>query len=105
MEKYDLKLDKVKFHNIVIATTSEPDYEMNRFLLLEDLEDTSYGEYVVVEGYHCSCYGFDETVWDAIKYTEEELYKIATDRTTNASGYFELNEVAFYNLVLRYLRV
>ena len=102
MEKYDLKKEKVQLHNIAIATTSRPDYEMNRWLLLEDLKDLNYNEYVVVEGGHCSCYGFDETVWDAIKYTTEELIKIAEDRISN--DYYYKEEKEFYRLVLNYFK-
>ena len=36
----------------------------------------SMDRYVLVEGYHCSCYGFDETEWDCTKLTETELKKI-----------------------------
>jgi len=46
---------------------------MNRLLLLEKMPDTSYDEFVLVEGYHCSCYDFDETSWEATVYTREEL--------------------------------
>ena len=42
MEKYDLKLSNIKFHNIVLAITSKPGYEMYRYLLIEDLEDLRY---------------------------------------------------------------
>lgn len=77
MEKYDLKNNQVNFHNILFASTSEPDYEMSRTILLENLKDTNYDEYVVVEGCHCSCYGFDDTEWDAIKYNKNELLKLA----------------------------
>lgn len=101
MEKYDLKKENIKLHNIVIAITSKPDYEMSRWLLLEDLDNLKYNEYVVVEGYHCSCYGFDETEWDAIKYTQEELMKIAEDRVKNKCWYHE--ESKFYQLVLEYI--
>lgn len=102
MEKYDLKKGNVKFHNIVIAVTTKPDYEMNRYLLLEDLKDLEYGEFVIVEGGHCSCYDFDETQWDAIKYTKEELIKIAEDRVLNEYWYEE--EKQFYKLVLEYIK-
>ena len=63
-------------HNILFATTSERDYEMNRLLLLEDMPDTEYGEYVLAEGGHCSCYNFDDTEWDCVKITDDELNKI-----------------------------
>ena len=101
MEKYDLKKGEIKFHNIVIAITSEPDYEMERWLLLENLKDIKYGEYVVVNGYHCSCYNFDDTDWEATKYTEEELKKIAKDRVERKTCLG--GEEHFYKLVLEYL--
>lgn len=100
MEKYNLKKDNIKLHNIVIANTSEPDYEMSRWLLLEDLEGLNYDEYVIVEGSHCSCYGFDDTQWHAMKYTKEELIKIAIDRTRE---HWYKEETKFYELVLEYL--
>ncbi|WP_288910785.1 hypothetical protein [uncultured Thomasclavelia sp.] len=77
MEKYDLKNKTVQLHNILFASTSSPDYEMDRTILLEELEDLKYGEYVVVEGGHCSCYDFDDCEWYATKYTKEELIKLA----------------------------
>lgn len=102
MEKYELKTSNVKFHNIVIAITSEPAYEMDRWLLLEDLEDLKWDEYVVVEGGHCSCYDFDDTLWDAIKYTKDELLKIAESRISESHWYKEEKE--FYRLVKEYLK-
>lgn len=102
MEKYDLKKGRIKFHNVVIIITSKPDYEMSRWILLEDLKDIKYDEYVVVEGSHCSCYGFDDTEWEAIKYTKEELIKIANDRIESDNWYDE--EKRFYELVLEYLK-
>ena len=102
MEAYNLKTSDVKFHNIVIAVTSEPDYEMNRWILLEDLEDLKYGEYVVVEGGHCSCYDFDDTQWHAMKYSKEELIKLAELRISENHWYKEEKE--FYKLVIDYLR-
>ena len=73
MKKYDIKGKKIEPYNIVCAITSEPDYEMTRIILLEDMPDTNYNEYILMEGYHCSCYGFDETEWDCTQLTEEEL--------------------------------
>ena len=77
MEKYNLKNKTViKMLNVLFATTSERDYEMERLLLLEDMSDTEYNEFVLVEGYHCSCYDFDETNWDCTKLTKDELNKL-----------------------------
>ena len=76
MEKYNIKGKKIELHNILFATTSERDYEMNRLLLLEDMPDTEYGEYVLAEGGHCSCYNFDDTEWNCVKITDDELNKI-----------------------------
>ena len=76
MEKYNIKGKEIKLHNILFATTSERDYEMIRLLLLENMPDTEYGEYVLAEGGHCSCYNFDETEWDCVKITDNELNKI-----------------------------
>ena len=101
MERYNLKKEKIMFHNIVIANTSAPDYDMSKWLLLEDLEDLKYNEFVVVEGGHCSCYGFDDTEWEAIKYSKEELLKIVEDRMSKRSYYIE--EIKFYELVRDYL--
>lgn len=98
MEKYKCK--SVQFYNIIIAFTTTPDYEMQRWLLLEDMEDLKYDEYVVVEGFHCSCYDFDDTEWEAIKYNKEELIKVAEDRISN--NCFNEEEKTFYKLVLNY---
>ena len=48
MEKYYLKKEKIKLHNIAIANTSEPDYEMNRWILLEELKDLKWDEYLII---------------------------------------------------------
>lgn len=77
MEKYNLKnKTDIKMHNVLFATTSEKDYEMKRLLLLEDMPDTEYNEFVLAEGSHCSCYDFDETNWDCTKLTKDELNKL-----------------------------
>lgn len=75
----------IKPHHIVTAYTSEPDYEMTRSILLK----LDYNTFVVLEGYHCSCYDFDDTEWDAIEYTEEELSKIACADYNQGSKFWE----------------
>lgn len=72
----DFDPNKIEAYNILFATTSEQDYEMSRLLLLEYMPNTDYGNYVLVEGGHCSCYGFEETAWEATEYTHDELFKI-----------------------------
>lgn len=75
MEKYNLKnKTDIKMHNVLFATTSSRDYEMERLLLLEDMPDTEYNEFVLVEGYHCSCYDFDETNWECTNYWSSREY-------------------------------
>lgn len=74
MKKLDWKTLDIKPHHILVAFTTEPDYEMSRYILLR----IDYGTYIVLEGHHCSCYDFDETEWEAIEYTEEEIKKLAS---------------------------
>ena len=76
MRNYDMKNVKVELHNILFTTTQHYYYEANRLLLLENMPNTEFCEYIMVEGYHCSCYGFDETKWDATVFTAEELDKL-----------------------------
>lgn len=77
MRNYNIRENKPQLHNILFAVTSERDYQMNRLLLLERMPDTDeFNEYVLVEGYHCSCYGFDDCRWEATVYTREELSKL-----------------------------
>lgn len=106
MEKIEIKKEDIKVHNIVIALTSKPDYDMTRYYLLEDVVYDSnlklkYDEYIVADGFHCSCYDFDDTEWEFIKYTKEELLKIADDRINN--DYWYVEEKEFYKLVKNYL--
>jgi len=90
LKDIDYKTLKIEPSNILFASTSDPDYEMNRIILLED----GYDEFVVVEGGHCSCYGFDETEWYATGYTGEELKKLANLRCENDM---------FWKMVKKYL--
>lgn len=71
------KKEGIKPHQILVAITSEPDYEMDRKILLTDVEGIEFGEYLLLEGWHCSCYDFDETDWYGTIYTKEELIKLA----------------------------
>ena len=74
MKKIDYKTLNIKPHNILFASTSNQNYEMSRIILLEDMVNT--GNYIILYGDHCSCYGFDDTEWEAIVYSEKELKKL-----------------------------
>ncbi|MDI0267863.1 hypothetical protein QIW52_17875 [Clostridioides difficile] len=87
----DLKLNP---HNVLLSYTIPEDYEMGRSMLLEGVSSLSYNEYLLLEGGHCSCYGFDETEWSAIVYTKEELIKLANANYNRESK--------FWNMVLNY---
>lgn len=71
------KYEGIKPHQILVAITSEPDYQMERNILLTKVDGLKYDEYLVLRGYHCSCYDFDETDWDGTIYTSDELRKLA----------------------------
>lgn len=55
-------------HTVIFAVTSPCDYAMSRIIVLG-----SDGFFIVLQGSHCSCYGFDDTSWDGMEYTREEL--------------------------------
>lgn len=86
------KKEGIKPHQILVAITSEPDYEMDRKILLTGIDGLKYDEYLLLYGGHCSCYDFDETDWDGTIYTLEELRVLA-----NAD--YNKNDV-FWNEVL-----
>lgn len=77
MEKYNItnKTD-IKMHNVVFETISQRGCDVERLLLLEYMPNTSWDEFVLAEGAHCSCYDFDETEWNCIKLTWDELNKL-----------------------------
>lgn len=92
MKVVDFKILTVDASTVVFASTSEPDYEMERIILLED--DGGY-DFIVVEGGHCSCFGFDETEWFATGYSREEL------RTLANADYYKSN--TFWQMVKKYI--
>lgn len=72
----------IKISDIVFVATSDPDYQMSRTMLVENyswrsnIEAPQNHDWIIVRGSHCSCYGFDETEWEATAYTKEELIKL-----------------------------
>lgn len=81
MRKYknikELKNKGIELHNVIVTYTSPNDYEMDRKFLLKEVDDLSYDEFLYVEGWHCSCFDFEDTEWEGIVYTREELSKLA----------------------------
>ncbi len=84
MEVFNLDNFQIEPHHILVAVTSEPDYEMERRILLK----LNYDRYVLVEGSHCSCYDFDDTEWSAIEYTRDELVKLANAKYNRISSFW-----------------
>ena len=85
---------------IIVTLTSEIAYEMDRFILAhagKEWED----EYMVIEGYHCSCYGFDEAAWNAVVYSRDELTKLAKENSQHS--YIYGCEPEFWKLVAKAL--
>jgi len=80
---------------ILFASTSQPDYSMSRCFLIQ----IDYGDYIVLEGGHCSCYDFDEVEWSGTSYTGEELKKLASSTWLN--DYADTKELAIF--VQRYI--
>lgn len=71
IENFDF--NSIRAADILFASTSNLDYEMSRVILVENKN----GGFLVLDGAHCSCYEFEDTEWEAIHYTEEELKKLA----------------------------
>lgn len=100
MEKFNGNINKMAIlpHNIEFCYTSERDYEMNRIIILVEVEGLNYGDRLVLDGGHCSCYDFDETAWDAIVYTREEFAKLAKARAADA---YDRREQNFWDIVCK----
>ena len=101
MEKIKIDKNDLKIHNFVITYTSPIDYDMQRYILLEDIKGLEYDEYIIAEGGHCSCYGFDDTEWEYIKYSKEELKKLCEIKSIDE--YTDHDERIFYTLCKNYL--
>lgn len=91
MKKYNGNIKELYPHNVVFAWTSDQDYDMERLILLEDLPGIDHFDgYVVLEGSHCSCFGFDETSWDAVEYSREELQKLSAAEYNLAHPFWQM---------------
>lgn len=78
MDTYKIKnKNDIKVFNVVFATSNLPcSFEEERLLLLENMPDTLPFEYVLAEGYHCSCYDFNDIEWDCLSLTIDELERL-----------------------------
>ena len=70
-QEKDFKLGCVPLEKVAIVLTSDADYEESRLIFVEDYPD--YCEYLIVEGWHCSCYGWSDVAWDATFLDSREL--------------------------------
>lgn len=95
MKKANWKELNIKPHNILFSFTSKPDYEMSRQMLLEI--DYYSDNYIVLEGWHCSCFDFDETEWEAIEYTRDELIKLSNADYNEHNTFWRMVEEYFKN--------
>lgn len=71
-------------HAICCAVTETPPYEGYRILYIEHWP--KHNDYTIVNGEHCSCYGFDEVRWDAAIYSAEEIAKLMKSWQINGTG-------------------
>lgn len=84
----NFNIKDVPVYNVLAAVTqSHSEYEQTRVILAESYPN--YGEFTLIEGSHCSCYGFEDTQWDAIVYNKEEMNKLA-DLYINSLSYPEV---------------
>lgn len=75
MDKIEnFSIDSAPLWAVHAALTHSQDYYERRLLLLENWPE--YGGLTVIEGSHCSCYGFDDTEWDAMTYEPQELLQV-----------------------------
>lgn len=91
MEKVNIKDYPITYANVVFAKTISDCYNEDRLIVIDD-----YPNFILAEGGHCSCYDFDEVQWEAIKYSREELEKLASAPYNKES--------TFWNGILKYIR-
>ena len=69
VNKFDIS--KIQLNKVVFAITSPLDYSMNRIYVIENTtigSGSDYGAYLILRGWHCSCFDFEETEildWEA----------------------------------------
>lgn len=89
---------------VICATQSTPDYNEERYILLYDDDFPMLGgPFLVLEGWHCSCYDWDDVEWDATRYTHDELLTLAESKKDG--GCYHVAERKFWELVKLALEV
>lgn len=97
-----IKLDDVSIENnknvLVIVRYDTYGYDEGIYVLTKSEER---GKYIITESYHCSCYGYDSTIYDGIEYTKKEIVKLGIAKL---SGEIEVDwrEKQFYKYVISY---
>ena len=94
------KIEWIPQHSIAVAVTTEADYEMQRWILAENQPE--YDQHTLVHGGHCSCFGFDDTEWEATIYEDDE-FKALMQAWWRRDEYFNYNEKNFAALALTQL--
>ena len=89
---------------IICAAQSEPDYSEERYILIYAGENVWDDEYAVIEGGHCSCYGWNDVTWDGVGYGRDELLKLAKSKIGD-SGWYCRCEQRFWKMVVMALGV
>jgi len=84
----------IKVHEILCAYTSEPDYEMSKIIILDR---NAQGNYLVIEGSHCSCYDFDEASYGVTAYSHAELKTLVKAKLK--CGFYKKEEKLFWQMV------
>lgn len=88
----------IRTWRIICASQSEPDYSEDRQILLYagDWAD-EHGEFMLLDGGHCSCYDWEDVDWDATVYSREELEALARSKA-DGGCYYE-SERMFWAMV------
>lgn len=93
MRAVEVKFKEVKLSDVICAITDSDVYEESREILIEDDIDG----YTIIYGYHCSCYGFEDTKWDGTSYTKEELEKLVNAPYNEKDPFCKLVRLSVFN--------
>jgi len=69
----------IELHKLLFVATNEEDYDGTKEILLGYYDR----KFILIGGWHCSCYGFEDTEWEAMQYTWDELRLLASQPTSS----------------------